>query len=973
MKNILTALALCATVLTAHAGPIDLETARGMAARHLARPVEAKSLRHMQTLNKDQSHSARATYIFNDADGKGFAIVAADDRLGGVLGYADKGTLNLQDMPEGLRLLLAAYDEAAEALKVDSTSLIPDYAQRPKAKVEPLVKAKWGQGYPYNYYTPRINGTATYTGCVNTAIAQIMSVHQWPTQRPADKPRGEGKQALDYYDWDNIIADYSNAYSSDQGQAVGVLMRDIGIASSTTYGTAATTTNEGYAWMGLEEDFGYSCRLIEKNMLRGGEFLETVYNELSLGCPVLITGSNHAFVYDGYDTNGLVHINWGWSGDYNGYYDINTVANNGAGSGSNGLFYEEQHALLMRPDDGKHDLFPAQPIVLTVNNTKGLSFAESSTTTTGSLSVVLKDVTAHNLTQGAAGTYRGAVGIGLFTADGTCRHIFVRPGATLTWSSYFLSYNLGEDWAINLADYTQWTDGEYYLRPVAHRLLDAEANKWEDWNHMQNGGQVVLHVSGSEVTLMTDDGAPDLHLVGRPEVVAPLYEQGSDLGAIAVRIENRSSHEAYGSVKLTFTGTGAIEGETYTAPTTWLKLFSAAQRDTTQWMLKFYTSYSGTYSGMMKAGTYRMKMTFCHDKYVDTATDYDIDIPEDFLVTVYPSSFSGRITVNNVRIMANGTDAEYTAFHPDATPEIELGMSALAKRFATDTYSTRLRYRIVNIADGTDALTTGAFSVTLPFNENTDLTAATRQRIDLTSLSPSTYEIHVEAEHDGTWIDVWNCNGFRRTFTVLEARPTTFSIVFSQAAWRTLYTDRAYLLPEGIAAYQVNDKGELVQITDGKESDVRIAAGSALLLHATMGTTYIATYVGEDNTATTGRLKGAMVDVTTSAGGEDAYFYKLTYDNEGKNLGFYWGAADGKAFVSPAGHCYLALPKRTVAESRREGFALADSTSTSIYIPAMNESTDGTDTPAAYDLSGRRVAHPAAKGVYIIGRRKVFK
>ena len=133
--------------------------------------------------------------------------------------------------------------------------------------------------------------------------------------------------AYDYYDWDNMLDSYSGGgYSEAQAQAVGVLMRDLGKLALATYGVHGTLCDEAKLWNTLENYYNCNVRQLEKDRLPGGEFLQAIYQELSLGCPVFMTGGDHAFLYDGYDENGLVHINWGWAGLDNGYFDINTAA-----------------------------------------------------------------------------------------------------------------------------------------------------------------------------------------------------------------------------------------------------------------------------------------------------------------------------------------------------------------------------------------------------------------------------------------------------------------------------------------------------------------------------------------------------------------------------------------------------------------------------------------------------------------------
>ena len=170
--------------------------------------------------------------------------------------------------------------------------------------------------------------------------------------------------ALDHYDWDNMLDDYTHGYNDAQAQAVGALMRDLGKLAHATYGVNGTLSDEGKVWNALQNYYGYSVRQLEKDLLPGGEFVQAIYNELSMGCPVFMTGGDHAFVYDGYDENGLVHVNWGWAGLDNGYFDINTASVTGGGYGSDGCYYEKQLALFIHPNNGTNELSAGQKILL---------------------------------------------------------------------------------------------------------------------------------------------------------------------------------------------------------------------------------------------------------------------------------------------------------------------------------------------------------------------------------------------------------------------------------------------------------------------------------------------------------------------------------------------------------------------------------------------------------------------------------
>lgn len=759
--------------LTVQANSIDADQAFELARKHLSRPVRADAVQVLGSRAYSGNGGTKAAlHLFNNADGEGFAIVSSDDRVGTVLGYSHTGSLNDTDMPQGLRNLLADYVRAVETVQVDSVSIVPYYTSFPKAYVKPIVKAKWSQEYPYNYYTPYSNGKRTFTGCVITAAAQVMSAHRWPKNRPSGGIRGEGAQAYDYYDWDNMLSTYTNGYTDEQAQAVGVLMRDIGYLSHANYGntdTKGTECDEGKVWMSIHNYYDYTSRFIEKDILPGGEFLQTVYNELSMGCPVLMFGGDHSFLYDGYDENGLVHVNWGWAGLYNGYYDINTAAVTGSAS-TDGQYYEKQVAILMHPNNGLIEPLEEQPVMLSVNNNEGLQFTVTQGTIRSHFPARLKGVGARNLVQGEDGTYTGRIGIGLFTADSECLHVFEAPFATETWSSFYNTKNYEpEYWTLNLDEMDDISDGTYWLRPLGHRLLSSDPEVWENWREMVNANSVPMVVSDGNVTLLPTATVPELKLVGEPEILAPAYEGGSLLAGISLNIANTTRCQARGSITLTLHGTGALEGETYNVPSAYLSHFVAQRMDTTQWILKFVTSYTGTYGTQaLKAGKYTLEVQFNHNREVTTDNTYPVAMPSDFTLTVLPSSYEGRVTITSAKILTNGNDSETTFFCAEDTPSITLGTSGYAAYLTSNSLSTQLRYRLVNTATKATAYTSSAYSVIIPRNSDSNLSDQTRCTVDLTALPLGEYEIHVDVLHNGEWEDHWNANSARRRFTVLS-------------------------------------------------------------------------------------------------------------------------------------------------------------------------------------------------------------
>ena len=272
----------------------------------------------------------------------GFAIVSADDLVPEVLGvstseYSEGRNTNFQWWLEATNSVI----EYAVENNVQLTTTAPDPALYP-TEVGPLVTTKWDQDTPYNNMCPTFSGsTKCLTGCVATAMAQVLNYHKMPEHGEGDRTiyyphNNHSGQAVtahfgeDYYDWENMLDVYASGYNQTQADAVALLMRDCGVAADMMYGGP----NEGSgaysqdAADGLRKYFGYEdAQCMERDYYSETVWMDMVYRELSENGPLYYGGADfsmggHAFVIHGYRADGKVLVNWGWSGDDDGYYDI---------------------------------------------------------------------------------------------------------------------------------------------------------------------------------------------------------------------------------------------------------------------------------------------------------------------------------------------------------------------------------------------------------------------------------------------------------------------------------------------------------------------------------------------------------------------------------------------------------------------------------------------------------------------------
>lgn len=260
----------------------------------------------------------------------GFVIVSNDDTNAPVVGYSEQEA-NL-DAPELLWYLNAA-NQALLSRTASAT------ASENKEPIEPLLKTLWGQDTPYNNLCPteRENTNVIYpTGCVATAMAQVMYYHQYPEKGTGNITYSFQDRILSadfnntYYQWRLMTPTYKKGqYSEESALAVATLMYQCGVSIKMQYnvgGSGAFSYNVATA---LRKNFGYheNLQIHYRDYYTAKEWMNKVYNELKAGRPIIYTGvdennGGHCFVVDGYDQNNFVHVNWGWDGMNDGYYDI---------------------------------------------------------------------------------------------------------------------------------------------------------------------------------------------------------------------------------------------------------------------------------------------------------------------------------------------------------------------------------------------------------------------------------------------------------------------------------------------------------------------------------------------------------------------------------------------------------------------------------------------------------------------------
>ena len=276
------------------------------------------------------AHKAKAAdgvrtyyYAFNNQNG-GFVIVSGDDRTDSLIGYGDNGKFDVNDIPDGMQELLHSYQEQMDIL--DTKGTMSHRTPSNFLPIEPMIETKWGQGSPYNYHHGNMPA-----GCVATAMAQVMNYYKWP--------QGEiNKDNLNNVtiQWDLLKNEYKENDSSESAYAVADLMDWCGTAVGMNYMPTVSSAKDFEVPDAMAYYFSYDddIQTIYRPTYSAEEWDEKLYNELANERVVLYsahpagTNSGHMFICDGYDGNGLFHINWGWDGRLDGFFKLSILDGN---------------------------------------------------------------------------------------------------------------------------------------------------------------------------------------------------------------------------------------------------------------------------------------------------------------------------------------------------------------------------------------------------------------------------------------------------------------------------------------------------------------------------------------------------------------------------------------------------------------------------------------------------------------------
>lgn len=474
-------------------------------------------------------------YVFDNNQSGGYVILSADDTMPAVLGYVDQGRFDYNNIPDNMKWYLSMLNYTVRS---HSRRGVLAKTLEGKSAVEPLLGAtQWDQGKPFNLETPEYeygkNGKEqAYVGCAACAAAQVMRYHKYPAQGTGDliyKFVWDCKEGVDQqvatdstvfssvfsdhsYDWDNMLDKYTNDpvnWNEQQGNAVSLLLKDVGVASKMRYGTDASGgsgTSTVKVASGLVDHFGYDASLqyVDHKFYTSDEWQEMTYNELAAARLVIFGGrgadgtGGHEFVGDGYDGNGKFHINWGWSGMHDGYFVLTGPGMVPGGSGAGGAGDGASYGYGM---DALINVMPS--------NAEGATGKEADCrlATVGYTAKVdgMKLTLTGTFYNTSYHTQRDTAGIQLQAADETCYN-FVDGPCTISPASTMGSID------VTIGDATP--AGEYTITPIMKGPNDENWAAIKVLSTFKAATLTVTEEDGKKSISVTNNDAPKIEAQG---------------------------------------------------------------------------------------------------------------------------------------------------------------------------------------------------------------------------------------------------------------------------------------------------------------------------------------------------------------------------------------------------------------------------------------------------------------------------
>lgn len=968
--------------VTASAKPRSLQQAKAIAnlqAEKLGIAID-KDMTHMKSMRMAaKNDDTLAFYVFSNGKDKGFTIVSGDDCMPEIVGYSDKGNYDDDELPENYISFMKAYRNLADRVTKGKAQALQNVEEAKRYRnasksitaVSPLLgDIEWSQYAPFNNMCPQYDGVNNAaSGCVATAMAQIMAYYKYPAQLAQDIPGYEKQWESNttkvatiaktdgVYDWDNILAKYSsNGYSQEQADAVAKLVYHCGAAVQMGYGKVSGA----YASpVPLANYFGYDADLMQKvfrNSFTLFEWTDILDNELAAKRPVLYSGTSsieggHEFVCDGKDDNGLYHINWGWNGRMNGYFDLAILNSDYEGEESKDApdGYNRGCAMLIgiAPANGVKDnpLVDVPSIVVDYNkNTTKVELTKASRSNANeNFSVMItNDFTNQTMTD----LSRVRQKYGIIDDDGE-----ITPLGNS--SNRFDISGIGTNGGYGLQGGVSMSVD--YAFPVGRTTIYAiySTNGYE-WHKCAYRNMQPLVVEATETTIKVVDTELEADVTTDSELTS------GKKASFNISVKNNGDSEYLGALNI-YSSTNATMPDVAsnyiyaTVPANSTASRTITLTPTGKTLYLWVTDYKG------------VKLIDGKEFSLGTSSEPVLSLVKAWS-NVTPDAYeTENAYYRNERVKAPRVDDDNATFYYNIQND---GVATVLQCGIGVNYNYPSEMNTITIPGG-GQITTISRSFSVEDTGGRNILAELRT-FDETGMN----EVTIPTELPNNKLECIDGSSYslspREMFVYLAGLPEGTTITLPAVKDGLYYATYSNLenavkfsanSGERINAYTISiENGNTMRRSE--RTDAIVAKGEAVLIESTSPSAVVSP-IGYDVEKAADNCLVPSGNISWDSG---YLYYRMAYaDSKAKTgLGFYWGADDGGkfGFEVKAGVGILKVP---VAMSDAKGFSFDFSGTTSLMGILQNN----TDTEAVYNLNGQRVNNDF-KGIYIRNGKKFF-
>lgn len=562
MKKLLFSFVLLSVWSGVSAEQISVSQAASIAEKYLGEAVNVgQNLAPAKMKGLQMSAESPEYYVFNTDGKKGFVIISGDDELTELVGYSNEGEFRSENAPENLRAWLDGYAAFVRSVRDGESRPMRASVNNATPVVEPLVTTRWNQGEPYNLLCPYDSsvGVTCPTGCAATSMAQLINYHEWPVQGKGTKSYNSsyGRLTVDFsksvYDWANMKDRYESYYDEDknivnewtdtEANAVAKLMYDCGVALEMGYGPYSSGAADTEMPLALCNYFNYHADLITRDGHTVDEFLARIKEELDNSRPLVFngqgSGGGHSYIVDGYDSNNYLHVNWGWGGISDGYFNVSYMNPDdlGTGGGSGG-FNEMQSIVVAYPDEtGEGSV--GQNVMRLVDSSMwggGDGYVKALQE-----SIVKGEdfkVEYYGIWNMVNLDYIGEFALGIFDSDGKMLSVTASNKAII--GRFNLTYY--PETLVANEELAALSDGDYTIRMISRQ------QGYDDWVRVATDG-IDIAVSGNEIKKREPVVPTAVISCEKFEVLTPTVDVGGTVD-IQFTLKNDSEYDFMGKVSL---------------------------------------------------------------------------------------------------------------------------------------------------------------------------------------------------------------------------------------------------------------------------------------------------------------------------------------------------------------------------------------------------------------------------------------